>query len=55
MLHKRIIINVGAIAVVAVILGIAIWGPEQIAKHRDKKILNKITLEQLKGVNQGYR
>lgn len=55
MLHKRIIINVGAIAVVAVILGIAIWGPEQIAKHRDKKSLNKITVEQVEGVNEGYR
>lgn len=55
MKDKRSLLNLGAVAVVAAILGISIWGPEQIAKHRDKKRLNKITVEQIEGVNEGYR
>lgn len=54
-MERRRIINLGAIAIVVVILFLAIWGPEQIAKHTDKRTLNKITVEQVEGGNEGYR
>lgn len=54
-MERRRIINLGVIAVVVVILCLAIWGPEQIEKHRDKSTLNRITVEQVEEVNEGYR
>ena len=54
-MERRRIINLGVVAVVVVILCLAIWGPEQIEKHRDKRTLNRITVEQVEGVNEGYR
>ncbi len=39
----------------ALILLAAVLGPEQIARYKDRGILNEITREETEGLNQGYR
>jgi len=33
----------------------AVLGPEQIARYKDRSMLNQITVEEAKGLNEGYR
>lgn len=42
-------------AVTALILLMAVLGPEHIARYKDRGILNEITREETEGMNQGYR
>lgn len=39
----------------ALILLMAVLGPEHIARYKDRGILNEITREETEGMNQGYR
>lgn len=40
---------------VVLIAGLAIWGPEALAKYRDKGILNEIKTEETEAGTEGYR
>lgn len=52
---QRKVVN-GLVVVFAVlVLLLAIWGPELLAKYKDKSTLNKITAEAVEGENGGYR
>lgn len=39
----------------AVIVGIAVWGPEGLAEYRDNKILNSIQMQEVETGTEGYR
>lgn len=39
----------------AVIVGIAVWGPEGLAEYRDNKILNNIHMQEAETGTEGYR
>lgn len=39
----------------AVIVGIAVWGPEGMAKYRDNRILNQIQAQEMETGTEGYR
>ncbi len=39
----------------AVIVGIAVWGPEGMAKYRDNRILNQIQTQEMETGTEGYR
>ncbi len=39
----------------AVIVGIAVWGPEGLAEYRDNKILNQIQFQEIETGTEGYR
>jgi len=39
----------------AVIVGIAVWGPEGMARYRDNRILNQIQTQEMETGTEGYR
>ena len=43
------------IPLAAVIVGLAVWGPEALAKYRDKGILNQIKAQETQTGTEGYR
>lgn len=43
------------IPLAAVIVGLAVWGPEALAKYRDKSILNQIQAQEAEKGMEGYR
>ena len=43
------------IPLAAVIVGLAVWGPEVLAKYRDKGILNQIKAQETQTGTEGYR
>ncbi len=52
---KKLLNRTLLITVVAILLALAIWGPEQLAKHQDKATLNQIIAEPVEGEDAGYR
>lgn len=48
-------LNATVIAVVAVVLVFALWGPEALAKYKDRGLLNRITVEPVENESEGYR
>lgn len=48
-------IDAAVIAVVIIVLLFAIWGPETIAKYKDRSLLNQITVEPVENESEGYR
>lgn len=38
----------------AVVVGLAVWGPEGLAEYRDRKILNQIQLQEMEAGTEGY-
>lgn len=44
-----------AIVCVALILFLAIWGPEKLSQYRDQYLLNSVTQEELDSSGEGYR
>lgn len=43
------------VSMALVILVIAIWGPERIAKYQDRRNLNHVTAEKVENPSEGYR
>ena len=43
------------ISLAAVIVGLAVWGPEALAKYRDKGLLNQIQAKEANAGTEGYR
>lgn len=43
------------ISLAAVIVGLAVWGPEALAKYRDKGLLNQIQAQEANAGTEGYR
>ncbi len=39
----------------AVIVGMAVWGPEELARYRDREILNQIRMQETETEMEGYR
>ena len=54
-MEQRKVKGLAVAAVTALILLAAVLGPEQIARYKDRGILNEITREETEGLNQGYR
>lgn len=52
---KKQNIDAAVIALVVVVLIFALWGPEAIAKYKDKGLLNQITVEAVENESEGYR
>lgn len=52
---KRKKISLLLVPLAALIVGIAIWGPEGLADYRDNKILNRIQLQEMETGTEGYR
>ena len=52
---KRKKISLLLVPLAALIVGIAIWGPEGLADYRDNKILNRIQLQEVETGTEGYR
>lgn len=48
-------IRISVLAATIVILAVAIWGPELLAKYKDGKTLNHITAEAVEKTSEGYR
>ena len=49
--RKRLLLTAGALAVFL----FAMWGPEMLAKYRDKTVFYQITTETVENQSQGYR
>lgn len=43
------------IPLAAVIVGLAVWGPEELARYRDREILNQIQMQETDTGMEGYR
>lgn len=41
--------------VTILVMGLAVWGPETLARYKDKAILNRITVEEVETGMEGYR
>lgn len=54
-MEQKKVKDLAVLAVTAVILLLAVLGPERIAHYKDRGILNQITGEETEGLNQGYR
>ena len=52
-LRKRV--SLLLIPAAAVIVGMAVWGPEALARYRDREILNQIRLQETETEMEGYR
>lgn len=52
--HRRLI-NSCLVVIAVMVFAFAIWGPEVLAKYRDKSMLNRITIEQVEGESATYR
>ncbi len=52
---RKIVINIVVLLFALVVLGAAIWGPEYLAKYKDKEVLNAITVEAVEEGSEGYR
>lgn len=48
-------LNAVVIAVAAVVLVFALWGPEALARYKDRGLLNRITVEPVENESEGYR
>lgn len=48
-------LNAAVIAVAVVVLVFALWGPEALAKYKDRGLLNRITVEPVENESEGYR
>lgn len=48
-------LNLLLIPLAAVIVGLAVWGPEALAKYRDSSILNQIQTQESRTGTEGYR
>lgn len=52
---KKQNIDMAVLAAVVVVVIFAIWGPETIARYKDKGLLNQITVEPVEKESEGYR
>lgn len=52
---KKRRIDIVLLLVAMLLLLIAIWGPEKLAQYKDKKTLNKVTVETVENPSEGYR
>jgi hypothetical protein len=52
---KRWIKNSILALFVVLILCFAIWGPEKLSNYRDKYSMNKVSVEELESIGEGYR
>ena len=43
------------IPAVILIVGLAVWGPEELARYRDRAILNQIQTQETETGTEGYR
>ncbi|MBR1931786.1 MAG: PepSY domain-containing protein [Lachnospiraceae bacterium] len=48
-------ISLVILAVSALLLAFAVWGPERLARYKDKKTLNHVTVETVDDAGAGYR
>ncbi len=55
MVERKKLINIALLVLAAVVFAFAIWGPELLASYKDRTTLNRITVEQVEGGNEGYR
>ena len=54
-MKNKKLINIALLLVVVFVVVLSIWGPEILAKYKDKDILNEAHLETVEGAGEGYR
>ena len=47
--------NIGILILALLVLVIAVWGPEKLAKYKDGKNLNQVSVEPVENTGEGYR
>ncbi len=52
---RKIKLEIGCFFLAIVVMWLAVWGPEALAKYQDRNILNCISEETVEGENEGYR
>lgn len=53
--NKKSLFSMLLIPVVILIVGMAVWGPEAMARYRDREILNRIQFQEAESGTEGYR
>ena len=53
--EKKLKFSLLLIPLSAVIVGLAVWGPEQLAQYRDKSVLNQVRSQETETEMEGYR
>lgn len=54
-MEQKKVRNLAVIGLTVLILLAAVLGPEQIARYKDRSVLNQITVKEAEDLNQGYR
>lgn len=52
---KRLLRNLGFLLLAALIMAIAVWGPEILTNYHDKLLLNRIASQSIESESEGYR
>lgn len=52
---RRKVVNIAVVVSAVLVFAFAVWGPETLAKYKDRTTLNRITAEAVEGGNEGYR
>lgn len=52
---KRLLRNLGFVLLAALVMVIAVWGPEMLTKYHDRMVLNRIASKSIESESEGYR
>lgn len=47
--------NLTLMALALLVMGVAVWGPEELARYKDKTVLNRIEAQSIETESEGYR
>lgn len=54
-MNNKKLINIALLLVVVLVMVLSIWGPEALAKYKDKEILDEAHAETVEAAGEGYR
>lgn len=52
---KKYILNLALLALTAIVVILSIWGPETLARYKDRNVLNQIRTQEEEAGGEGYR
>ena len=53
--ERKLFRNLGFVLLAALVMAIAVWGPEMLTKYHDKLVLNRIASKSIESESEGYR
>ena len=53
--ERKLLRNIGIVLLAALVMAVAVWGPEMLTKYHDKLVLNRIASKSIESESEGYR